>query len=479
MNMFAMAARRLTKHPLSVLAALGVTCLVLACSGGGGDGGSSGNSGGEAASAPTPPASGATATPAAGASASATLQVSDALASPPFDTKRSLQVPPGFGIRVWARVGGARFMALAPNGDVLVSVPSEGKIVLLRERAGDTPQVSDFATGLHNPHDMVFHAIAGQTYLYVAESNRISRSVYRSGDTQRADSEVVVDGLPDDSTPELRGRYGHELKNIALGPDDKLYVSIASTCNACTEDTTSDPVRGAIYQYTADGKQGRLFARGIRNAEGLDFIPGTNALWMTVNGRDEIRVPQDIDVDGDGSSDLGKLIASYVDEHPAEIFSVVRDGGNYGWPFCDQEQNAGMSNLDATADFEFNRNGANLDCGGITRASKGIRPHAAPLGFSFLHNSNVPAAYRKGAAVALHGCWNCTSLRAGYKVVFFPFDDAGNAGAEIDLVTGFVTDPEARALWGRPVDVIADGRGNLLISDDFAGAVYQLSPSSP
>ena len=368
-------------------------------------------------------------------------------------------------------------MALAPNGDVLVSVPSAGKIVRLHENGSDPAQLSDFATGLTNPHDMVFHAIDGQTYLYVAESNRITRSVYRNGDTQRGDSEVVVDNLPDDSTPELRGRYGHQLKNIALGPDHKLYVSIASTCNACTEDTTSDPVRGAIYQYGADGKDGRLFARGIRNAEGLDFIPGTNNLWMAVNGRDEIRFPFDADFDGDGKSDLGAIIDRYVDDHPPEPFTLVRDGANYGWPFCDQVPNDSMSELEAIPDFEFNRNGANLDCSSVARVSKGIQAHAAPLGLSFLHSSNVPAAYRKGAAIALHGCWNCTSLRAGYKVVFFPFDDAGNAGNQIDLVTGFVTDPDARALWGRPVDVIADAGGNLLISDDYAGAVYQLFPA--
>ena len=78
--------------------------------------------------------------------------------------------------------------------------------------------------------------------------------------------------------------------------------------------------------------------------------------------------------------------------------------------------------------------------------------------------------------MALHGCWNCTALRAGYKVVYFPFDDGGNAGAEIDLVSGFVTDPVTRALWGRPVDAVADAKGNLLISDDYAGAIYQLYP---
>ncbi|HEX7635197.1 MAG TPA: sugar dehydrogenase [Noviherbaspirillum sp.] len=404
------------------------------------------------------------------------LEVPAALSSAPFDSERALQVPPGFGIRLWARVTDARFLAAVPNGDVLVSVPDEGRIVLLRERVGDVPQAFDFATGLHNPHDMVFHSIGAAMYLYVAESNRITRSIYQNGDTLRAASETVAANLPDDSTPELRGTYGHQLKNIALGPDHKLYVSIASTCNACVEDTVSTPVRGAIYQYNADGSGARLFASGIRNAEGLDFIPGTNNLWMAVNGRDQVRAPLPIDVNGDGVSDLGQIVAQYVDGNPPEQFTLVRDGANYGWPFCDSVPTTTMSNLGLLPDFELNRDGVNFNCANATPSSKGIRAHSAPLGLSFLHNSNVPAAYRKGAVIALHGCWNCTSLHAGYKVIYFPFDDAGNAGTESDLVTGFVTDPDARALWGRPVDAIADTKGNLLISDDYAGAIYQLYP---
>jgi glucose/arabinose dehydrogenase len=413
---------------------------------------------------------------AAPASVARPLEVSQALAEPPFDVPRQLTLPPGFGIRLWARVDEARFMALAPNGDVLVSVPSEGKIVLLRDVPGSPPQAFDYATGLRNPHDMVFHAIGATMYLYVAESHRVTRSVYLAGETATGVRETVVGNLPDDSTPELQGAYGHQLKNIALSPDHKLYVSVASTCNACLEDTQSDPLRGAIYQYNADGTGRRLYANGLRNAEGLDILPGTGNLWVAVNNRDETRVPIDVDVDGDGSSDLGKLVPAWVDDNPPEPFTLVRDGAHYGWPFCNAVPNATMSALELLPDFELNAGASRFNCAVAERASKGIQAHSAPLGFSFLHNSLLPVAYRKGAVVALHGCWNCTTLRAGYKVVYFPFDDLGNAGAEMDLVSGFVTNPVTRALWGRPVDAIADARGNLLISDDSAGAIYQLYP---
>jgi len=415
----------------------------------------------------------------AAASVQRVLEVPASLVAPPFDTAKTLTVPPGFGIRLWARVPTARFMALAPNGDVLVSVPAQGKIVLLRKTANGTVQNFDFASGLTKPHDMVFHTIGSTTYLYVAESGRITRSVYAAGETSRGTAETVIDKLPDSSTAELRGNYGHELKNIALGPDDRLYVSIASTCNACEADTVSNPVRGAIYQYTADGKNGRLFARGLRNAEGLDFIPGTNTLWVAVNNRDEIAYPYHNDFNGDGQNDFGTILPKYVDTNPPELFTQVRDGGNYGWPFCNQIPNATMTSMELVQDAQLNSDGAKLSCATVDRSSKGIRAHSAPLGLSFLQSSTVPAAYRNGAVIALHGCWNCTIHDAGYKVVYFPFDGAGNAGAEMDLVTGFVTDAVKGAYWGRPVDAIADASGNILISDDQAGAVYQLYPLSP
>jgi glucose/arabinose dehydrogenase len=450
--------------------------LLGACGGGGGGGGGEETpftGGGTGAGAPPPPPP---VQQARAASVSQPLEVPAGLGGGALNASQRLTVPEGFGIRVWARLDRPRFMALAPNGDVLVSVPGEGRIVLLRERPNSTPEAFTFASDMSQPHDMVFHTIGTTTWLYVAESNRITRSVYRPGETASAARETVVAGLPDASLPELQGSYGHELKNIALSADNKLYVSIASACNACAEDTVSNPVRGAIYEYNADGTGGRLSARGIRNAEGLDFVPGTNTLWVAVNNRDELRIPTDIDVDGDGASDLGKQLPRYVDENPPELFTSVRDGGNYGWPFCNALPNAEMSSLGAIFDLDLNPGNSVLDCAGIDRSAKGIRAHAAPLGFSFLHDSAVPAAYRKGAAVAQHGCWNCSSLRAGYKVSYFPFDDSGNAGTEIDLVTGFVTDPDARTVWGRPVDVIADARGNLLISDDLAGAIYMLYP---
>ena len=124
-----------------------------------------------------------------------------------------------------------------------------------------------------------------------ANQIRISRFVYSNDSLARVNEEIVVPNLPDRSSPDLGGAYGHELKNIAIGPDQKLYVDIASATNADPSDTRSDPIRSAIYRYDLDGKNRKLIATGIRNAEGLDFLPGTNELWAVVNERDNIRYP--------------------------------------------------------------------------------------------------------------------------------------------------------------------------------------------
>ena len=218
-------------------------------------GGDADRAGGAAPYTPTTPA---TPPALAGASKAVTLQVPAGMNSAPFDQPRTLNVPPGFDIRVFARVPNARFMALAPNGDLLVSDPDGGKINLLRPNAAAAPTRYTFASGLSKPQGIAFQLIGATTYVYLSESNRVIRAPYVSGDTSIGAIEVLIAGLPDASTPELGGAYSHALKNFALH-GNKLYLSVASSCNACASDTTADPVRAAIYEYDLNGGSRRLY----------------------------------------------------------------------------------------------------------------------------------------------------------------------------------------------------------------------------
>ncbi|HZJ54134.1 MAG TPA: sugar dehydrogenase [Myxococcaceae bacterium] len=403
------------------------------------------------------------------ASVDVPVRVPASMRGPPFDVPRTLRVPPGFSISVHARIPGARFMAVTPEGALLVSYPYPGTVYLVRPGVGGSdPVVSPWVTGLKNPHDLVFHRIGSTQWLYVAESNAVRRYVWTGASTAPA-SELVVSGLPDRSTPELHGAYAHALKNIALDSQHRLFVSIASTCNVCTSDVQADPMRAAIHLYDATGGNHRLYARGLRNAEGLDFFPGTDVLWGTVNARDEIPYPFQ-----DSTGWYGRVIPQYVDNHPPDSFTPLRDNGDYGWPFCNPNPDGpgGPFQMPLDRDYDTNRNGAAADCARMDRAMLGFQAHSAPLGLLFLQATAFPSPWKWSAAIALHGSWN-RRMPTGAKVILVPFTRGDQRpSAPLDLVTGWIGADQQ--YWGRPVDVAVDGDGAMFISDDHADAVYRL-----
>ena len=150
----------------------------------------------------------------------------------------------------------------------------------------------------------------------------------------------------------------------------------------------------------------------------------------------------------------------------------MRDGGNYGWPFCNPNPDTptGMADMPFDLDYQMNRTGT-VDCSAMDRINRGIQAHSAPLGLTFFQGTSAPAAYLEGAAVGLHGSWNRVQ-KTGYKVAYFPWDAVSQLpGDQVDLVTGWA---DQMSSWGRPVDVAVDQAGAILISDDQAGAIYKL-----
>jgi glucose/arabinose dehydrogenase len=404
----------------------------------------------------------------------ATVEVPSSLRTPPFDQDRLLMVAPGFKISVLARIPEARFIMPLPTGEILVAQPATGSILVIRPQA-ETVGVSTLINRLRYPHGMALRSSGDRLYLYVGESRQVSRFNIAPDATSAGDKTVIVPNLPDASSPELGGVYRHWLKNLVLGPDDKLYVDIASATNAHPIDTTSNPVRCAIYQYDLDGSNGRIFARGIRNAEGLAFVPGTDELWAAVNEMDDILYPFHDSWHGSGLIDYGKRITSYIDDHPPDEFIRVKDGANYGWPFANPNPDTpnGLDNMPFAPNYETNPDWSKYPESMFTRIDKGIQAHSAPLGIAFLQNSKVPEPFHNGVAVALHGSWD-RSRKTGYKVIFFPWQN-GRPGPQIDLVTGWLDD-RSQSQWGRPVDVKPANDGSLLISDDYSGTIYRLAP---
>jgi glucose/arabinose dehydrogenase len=395
----------------------------------------------------------------------------------PFDVPRTLQVPRGFRIAVYARVPGARFMAITPDGNLLVSVPGAGKIVVVRASRAGTPLATDFVTGLNGPQGMAFHTIGKITYLYVGERSEVDRYPWRNGDLRAERRQVIIPNLPYGGTAD---GDAHPYKDLAFGPGNVLYVGFGSSCNACTNDATSQPVRGAIYRYNPDGTGGQLFARGLRNPEGLAVVPGTSTLWTAVNERDQIPYPF-----RDATGQYGKVVTSYVDNHPPDEFTAVRQGADYGWPYCDPDPQTrtGYINMpfDPNAQFNqsgggYNPHGAIINCGSMTRIAQGIQAHSAPLGLTFLQGTAFPRQYQAAAVIALHGSWD-RRQKTGYRVIYFPWvrdGGSGHPGPQQDLVAGWL-DVAAQSAWDRPVDAVVDAHGDLLISADQSGSIYALT----
>jgi glucose/arabinose dehydrogenase len=429
---------------------------------------------------PLPPAD-ASAPSAAGAGqapelVATTVRVLDGTGSGPFDSERKVQAPSGWTVTVWARVDKARLLAWTPDRQLLVSRPKFGDVIALTPGTGETvPAQRTLLSGLNQPHGLDFD---GDT-LYVAESDQVNAYTYSGG--QVSGRRIVVDGLPDAKSPDLRGAYSHALKSVAIGDDGSIYVSVGSTGNVSAEDREATPERATILRAPAGGGKPTTFARGVRNGTGLAIDPD-GAVWTAVNHRDNIGFPYAKDYDGDGDSDAGKVMQKYVNDHPMEQLARLTQGRDLGWPYCNSEADVEPgdpgSALNYTGrpfvrDIQMNADGAKLDCGKLAPIEQGMGAHSAPLGLSFVTDPGLPGAYGPGALVGIHGSWNRNPPRPP-EVSFYAWR-GGTLGAQQTLLTGFQNEDGSR--WGRPVMAVQGPDGALYVSDDHAGAVYRVTPS--
>jgi glucose/arabinose dehydrogenase len=336
------------------------------------------------------------------------------------------RVPAGFTLQLYASdLPRARFLRFTPGGDLLVSRPHAGDILLLRRDAdgdGHPDAVETLMTGLRRPLGMDF---AGD-WLYIAESNRVGRVLLDSvNGTLSGDYQPLIEGLTDNGN--------HGKKTLRIGQDDRLYLTLGSTCNVCAEE---DSRRATMMRFQLDGSDPETVATGLRNSMGFDWAPWSGDLYATDNGRDML---------GD-------------DFPPCELNRI--EGGNfYGWPYFNGDN---IPDPDMGADPLATQRKP-------TAPAHGFRAHNAPLGITFLTAEGLPTQYQRSALVALHGSWN-RSKPDGYKVVSLHWSDKGIE--ERDFLTGFNRDGE---ISGRPVDVAQGPDGAIYISDDYAGAIYRVS----
>lgn len=413
---------------------------------------------------------------------SSSLQVSDGIGpSPKLPEPNKTLIPtvniaPAIGWPAGAKPTGAagtqvaafaenldhpRWLYVLPNGDVLVAetnappkpddskgirgwvmkkvmgragagVPSPNRITLLRDADHDgvAETRTVFLQNLNSPFGMT---LVGND-LYVADTDRLLRFHYEPGATEIKSQPIKVVDLPG-------GPLNHHwTKNVIASKDgSKLYVTVGSNSNVGENGLDQEEGRAAIWEVDRATGNHRIFASGIRNPNGLAWEPKSGALWTAVNERDEI-----------GSD----LVPDYI--------TSVKDGGFYGWPFSYYGQHVDVrvepQNLDLVAK--------------AIAPDYAVGPHTASLGLTFAEGNTLPAQFKEGAFIGQHGSWN-RKPHSGYKVIFVPFSAGKPNGTPVDVLTGFL-DKDENAL-GRPVGVVIDQQGDLLVADDVGNKVWRVS----
>jgi glucose/arabinose dehydrogenase len=361
-------------------------------------------------------------------------------------TLAKIKLPPGFRIDLYALVPDARHMAVGPQGVVTFVGTRKNRVYAVTDR--DKNRVADevklFAPSIdfNIPNGVCF---SRDGFLFIAEQNRVltfpaAEFFYEGPDV--AAFQVVKGG---DLIPREEESYNHTARVCRIGPDNKLYVSLGQPFNVYAPEKKAlyDKVGiGGIIRMDRDGKNREVFTTGARNSVGMDFNPKDKSLWWTDN-----------QVDGMGD-----------DIPPGELNRQVKAGQNFGFPYYGGGKVRTVEYKDATppADAVF--------------PEVEMVAHAADLGMTFYTGSQFPAKYRGGIFSAQHGSWNRTNP-VGARIMFTSLKPDGTADKTEPFAEGWLS--ENGEYFGRPVDVALLADGSMLVSDDFAGAIYRISYAEP
>jgi glucose/arabinose dehydrogenase len=342
----------------------------------------------------------------------------------------SLTHPNSFSVTVAAEgYKRLRFMAMSPDNRLFVGEMFNandsrlGHVYIFDNFDAHSKKftgVHTYLSNLRNPHSIAFYTDKqNKTWLYIALTDKLIRYPYTHGDNAPTTKPQTVATFPAYGQTVKQG--GWHLTRTIVVHNDKLYVSVGSSCNSC-EEKANEPSRGSILVMNPDGSDQTVFASGLRNAVGLTFVD--NALIATNNNADH----------------LGN-------DRPADTLYEIVEGKNYGWPYCYEVTKKIFPDLSQPWKKNF-------DCRTVPLADVELPPHSAPLGVAYFDNHLF---------VALHGSGDA-KLQVGYKII--TTDARGN---QTDFLTGF---QQGETVLGRPTGILVNDTKSFFVTDDFNGTIY-------
>lgn len=360
---------------------------------------------------------------------------------------KRVKLPPGFKIDLYAVVPDARHMAVAPSTNMLFVGTRKSTVWAVTNRnSGDmATEVKPFAPSVkfHVPNGVCW---TKDGFLIVVEHNRVinfpaAEFFYEGGDV------AVIETVPQGKLiPVEEESYNHHARTCRIGPDGMLYITLGQPFNVPPRSKLAVfnkwGIGGIVRMNAFDGSKREVYATGIRNSVGLEFNPKDKSLWFTDN-----------QTDGMG------------DDIPAgEINRATKPGMFFGYPW-----KQGKTRM---TDEGYDKDPLPAN---ITDPQVYMEAHAADLGLAFYTGKAFPAKYQGGLFSAQHGSWNRTTP-IGARIMFTSLKSDGTADKTEVFADGWLDD-ETGLYRGRPVDVAMMKDGSMLISDDFAGALYRVTYS--
>ena len=368
-----------------------------------------------------------------------------------------LELPEGYNIYPAAEgLRRVRFFAKAPDGRLFVtgmynlSDNERGSVFILDDFDPQTKKFNKVITWkdkLRNPNSVQFYRDGdGQDWLYLALTDSLMRYKYTKGEITPSDPGQKITDFPGYG---LNYKYGgwHLTRTLAFN-QDKLYISVGSSCNLC-EEKPDEPERAAILEMNPDGTQKRIYARGIRNAVDIGWVE--NKFYATNMAADHL-----------GNS------------KPNDYFYELKNGAHYGWPYCYEfegelyeEDPKNQSDNKAAGKLVKDRwERLDIGCEDVPKAYMLFGPHDSPLGFEYFGQATKTDELRNYFLVALHGSTN-VKVGTGHRVVRMK-----KGHAPEPFIDGFLVNKERN---GRPCDIFQHDEHSFFLSDDLAGVVYYVS----